>query len=136
MRFTLLPVLLVVATACHGADDTATASRTLDGKKVQFPAKSVPEGVNACIDVLESWSSSTESSDAAADLKKAQEGDHVRLVFAKSVIVEVLNKEIEVSEVVYSAGVFWLRFGDKVQRCTKYENEKWKPFEAWFRQPL
>jgi hypothetical protein len=129
-------MLLFVATACHAADDAAKASRTLDGKKVQFPAKCIPDGVKAAIDVIESCHSSQESSDPAADLKKAQEGDHVRLVFAKSIIVEVTNKELEVSEVVYSAGVFWLRFGDKVQRCTKYENEKWKPFEAWFRQAL
>jgi hypothetical protein len=136
MQFTMIPVLLLVTTACHGADDATKASRMLEGTKAQFPAKTIPDGVKAVIDVLESCHSSQESSDPASDLKKAQEGDHVRFVFAKSIIVVVLNKEVEVSEVVYSAGVFWLRFGDKVQRCAKYENDKWKPFEAWFRQPL
>jgi hypothetical protein len=86
--------------------------------------------------VLESCSASGESSDAAGDLNKAQKGDHVQLVFPKPLKVQVLDKEFEVSEVVYSAGVFWLRFGDKVQRSTKYQHEKWKPFEEWFRQPL
>jgi hypothetical protein len=115
---------------------SSPASRTLDGRKVQFPVRSVPEGMRAFIGVLESCHASQESSDAAADLKKAQEGDHVRMVFAKPVKVEVLNKEYEMSELVYSKGVFWLRFGDKVQRCAKYEFEKWKPFEVWFRQTL
>jgi hypothetical protein len=32
--------------------------------------------------------------------------------------------------------VFWLRCGAKVVRSTKYEHEKWRPFEAWFRQLL
>ena len=45
MRFTLVPVLLFVATASHAADDAIKASGTLDGKKVQFPAKGVAEGV-------------------------------------------------------------------------------------------
>ena len=53
MRFTLVPVVLVVAAACHGADKDATASRTLDGDKVQFPARSIPEGVKAAVGVLQ-----------------------------------------------------------------------------------
>jgi hypothetical protein len=71
-----------------------------------------------------------------ADLKKAQKGDHVRLVFGKPVTVAVLHDKFKVSELVYSAGVFWLRTGNNVVRCSKYEHEKWKPFEAWFRQLL
>jgi hypothetical protein len=136
MRFTLVPILLFVATICHGADDATTASRTLDGMKAQFPARSIADGVTVLTGALKSCHSSSESSDPVADLKKARQGDHVRFVFAKPVTLEVLGEKFEASEVVFSAGVFWLRCGNKVQRCTKYEHEKMKLFEVWYRQLL
>ena len=132
---------------CQGADappkdsgrtleGKTSASRTLEGNTTQFPANSIAEGVKATVAVLESCSSSDAEGYTAADLKKALLGDHVRLVFAKPVTVMVLHDKLEVSEVVYAAGVFWLRCGDKVVRTSKYRFEKWKPFEAWFRQTL
>jgi hypothetical protein len=55
-------------------DEAASASRTLDGEKVEFPPKAIPDGVKACIGVLESCHASQESSDATADLKKPSKG--------------------------------------------------------------
>jgi hypothetical protein len=134
MRFTLVSVLLLVATACHGADDATRASRTLDGQKARFPARRVADGVKAAIGVLESCHD--ESVYHAAELKKAEQGDHVRLVFAKPITVTVLGDRVEVSEVVFGGGVFWVRSGGQVRRYCKYTFEKMKPFEAWFRQTL
>ena len=137
MRFTLVPIVLFVATVCHGADDEVKASGRLGGKKVQFPAKSVAEGVKATVGLLESCSSASDGTVAytAADLKKAQEGDHVRLVFAKPITVTVLDNKIEVSELVFTqplnTGVFWLRVGNDVVRCSKYRFEKERDFVAW-----
>jgi hypothetical protein len=136
MRFTLVPVLLFVATVSHAADDAIKASGTLEGKKVQFPAKGVTEGMKATIGLLESCRS--ESLYDADELKKAEKGDHVRLVFAKPLTVTVLNDKVEFSELVLSlplnTGVFWLRSGDKVRRYSKYEFQKENPFVAWLRE--
>jgi hypothetical protein len=147
MRFTLVPVLLFLAAVCQGADDSRKvssrtveekpmASRRLEGDTSQFPANSLVEGVKATVAVLESCHSSDAETYTAAGLKKAQQGDHVRLVFPKPITVTVLRDEFDVSEVVYADGVFWLRCGAKVVRSTKYEFEKWRPFESWFRQLL
>jgi hypothetical protein len=139
MRWTLVGVLLFVTTACHAADEV-TASGTLDGKKVQFPAKSVAEGVKATIALLESCHSISDGTIAytVADVKNARQGDHVRLVFAKPVTVTVLRNKLKVSELVFTqplnTGVFWLRCGNQVVRCTKYEYQKEKRFVAWRRQ--
>jgi hypothetical protein len=133
MRCVIVLVTVLLAAEVHGADAAATASATLDGKKMQFPEKGVAGGVQATIALLESCHASGEGT--PDDLKKAQEGDHVRLVFAKPVAVRVLNEELEVSELVFTqplnTGVFWLRVGDKVVRCAKYEVEKEKDFIAW-----
>ena len=147
MRFTRVAVLLFLAAVCQGADDPpkassrtlegkTTASRRLEGSTTQFPANSLAEGVKATVAVLESCSSSDAEGYTAADLKRALLGVHVRLVFLKPIAVMVLRDKFEVSEVVYADGVFWLRCGAKVVRSSKYEFEKWKPFEAWFRQAL
>jgi hypothetical protein len=137
MRFTLVPALLFVATACYGADETK-ATRKLEGVKTTFPAKIIKAGVKAAIAALETCHSSMESSDPAADMKRAQEGDHVRVVFAKPVKVEVLNDEYEISEVVFAPdpGVFWIRSGDKVLRCGKYQFQEMQQFQDWYRQTL
>jgi hypothetical protein len=136
MRFTPVLVLLFVATASQGADDAIKASAVLDGKKVQFPAKGVAEGVKATIGLLESCSS--EGVYDAAELKKAEDGDHVRLVFAKPITVRPVNEKVEFSELVFrlpiNTGVFWLRSGDKVRRFTKFQYSKEKPFQDWLRE--
>jgi hypothetical protein len=136
MRFTFVFVILFVMCAAYGADETPKASRKLEGTTAQFPEKSIEKGVNATLGVLQSCSSSSASSEPAADLKKARQGDHVRMVFCKPVRVRVLDESYDVSEVVYADGVFWLRHGDKVQRCTKYHFQEWKAFEEWYRQTL
>jgi hypothetical protein len=149
MRSVAISTMLLFAAIASGADappkasgtvavdDLPKASGTLDGKKVQFPAKGVAEGVKATIGLLESCHAISDGTIAytAADLKKAQQGDHVRLVFTKPITVTVLGNKIKVLELVFTqplnTGVFWLRSGDKVVRCTKYEFEKQRRFEAW-----
>lgn len=70
------------------------------------------------------------------ELKKARKGDHVWLVFARPIEVEVLEKKLKVSEAVFADGVFWLLCGNDVVRCTKYEFDNMEPFRQWFRQLL
>lgn len=128
----LLVVVLVPAGACR-AGDAPKASGTLDGKKVTFPEKSVADGVKAAVGLLESCSD--ESDYKADELKKAGEGDHVRLVFADPITVTVMGKKVAVSELVFrlpmSTGVFWVRTGDTWRRYTKFAFQKEKPFAAW-----
>jgi hypothetical protein len=74
----------------------------------------------------------------AAEFKKAEQGDHVRLVFPKPITVTVMEQKVEVSELVFrrplNTGVFWVRNRDKWRRYSKYEFQKEKPFVAWLRQ--
>ena len=54
-------------------------------------------------------------------------------------MVTILGEKLEVAELVHSTGAtgsFWLHSGDKVYRCAKYEPEKMKPFEEWYRQTM
>ncbi|HEY1192489.1 MAG TPA: hypothetical protein VGE74_33000 [Gemmata sp.] len=133
MRYALASIFVLFAAGVHGADDSAKASATLDGKVVQFPEKGIAGGVKATIALLESCHDS--GTGTAADLKKAQAADHVRLVFAKPIAVTILGDKLEVSELVLTqplnTGVFWLRCGDKVIRCTKYQVAKEKDFIGW-----
>ena len=132
MRYAIVLVAAFSA-GVRGADDASKATATLQGKKMQFPEKGLATGVKATTALLESCAHKIEGT--AAELKKAQEGDYVRLVFAKPVTVTVLDEQLEVSELVFTqplnTGVFWLRVGDKVVRCTKYTIEKEKDFMAW-----
>jgi hypothetical protein len=74
----------------------------------------------------------------ADELKKAEQGDHVRLVFPKPITVTVMRERVEVRELVFrwplNTGVFWVRTGDTWRRYSKYEFQKEEPFAAWFRQ--
>ncbi len=128
-------VVLLTANACW-AEDALKASGTLDGKRVKFPEKSVADGVKATIGLLESCHS--ESLYQADEFKKALQGDHIRLVFAKPITARVNNEQIEFSELVFrlptNTGVFWVRTGEKWRRYSKYEFEKEKPFAAWLRE--
>jgi hypothetical protein len=127
---------VVFVAVLFGAEAPAVgvkASARLSGKEVSFPEQGLLGGARATLALLESCHSMGEGT--AADLKKAQEGDHVRLVFARPVAVTVLEDTMEVSELVFTqplnTGVFWLRAGDKVVRCSKYEPQKEKDFIAW-----
>jgi hypothetical protein len=136
MRCAIVLAAAILVTLAHGADDATKATAILDGKKMQFPEEGLAEGVKATITLLESCHSKGDGT--AADLKKAGEGDHVRLVFAKPTAVTVLDEKLEVSELVFTqplnTGVFWLRCGDKVVRCSKYEPRWEKDFIAWRNQ--
>ena len=136
MRTVLVVTLvLVTAVACR-AEDTPKASGILEGKKVKFPEKAVADGVKATVGLLESCHDS--SLYEADELKKAKQGDHIRLVFAKPITVRVVNEDVEVSELVFrlptNTGVFWLRSGEKWRRYSKYEVQKEEPFRAWLRE--
>jgi hypothetical protein len=138
MRLTLIPVLLFAASTCRGADDAPKASRIVDGMALPFDPKGVAAGVQATLALLESCSSEAwpgPKPPTADDVNKVLQGDHVRVVFAKPVTVKVLNEKVEFRELVFGAGAFWLRSGEKVVRYTKYEHDKFKPFHAWHRQP-
>lgn len=148
MRFIGILAMLLTAALAYGADvspkasdtvvvdDSPKASGTLDGKKVKFSEKGIAEGVKATVVLLESCCS--ESVYNAAEFKKAEQGDHVRLMFAKPIAVTVMNEKVEVSELVVrlplNTGVFWLRSGNKVRRYSKYEFRKAKAFVAWLRK--
>jgi len=136
MRSVLLAVVVfVTADACR-AGDAPKATGTMDGKKVTFPEKGVADGVKATVGLLESCSS--ESLYEADEFKKAQQEDHVRLVFAKPITVTVMREKVEISELVFrlplNTGVFWLRSGDKVRRYSKYRFQREEPFAAWLRE--
>jgi hypothetical protein len=79
-----------------------------------------------------------ESVSDADELRRAERGDHVRLVFAEPVAVAVLGEKVKVSELVFrlpvNTGVFWVRAGDTWRRYSKYEFRKEKPLAEWLRE--
>ncbi|QEL19926.1 hypothetical protein [Limnoglobus roseus] len=133
MRCSLVLVVVFFVADVPAADEAPKASATRDGKKCKFPEKGVAAGVEATTALLETCRD--KAAGTADDMKKARDGDHVRLVFAKPVAVMVGDMKLEVSELVLTlplnTGVFWLRAGDKVIRCTKYRFEKEEDFLAW-----
>ena len=133
MRCVAVLVAALFVAEIHGADAAAKASATIDGGKLQFPEKGTAGGVEATTAILESCHDKCDGTDS--DMRKAREGDHVRLVFAVPVTVTVSGGKLEVSELVLTqpldTGVFWLRTGDKVVRCAKYRFEKEAGFVAW-----
>jgi hypothetical protein len=136
MRCVLATLVVLFAAAAYAADDSPKASGRLEGKLVLFPEKGIADGVKATIGLLESCHN--ESLYQADEFKKALHGDHVRLVFAKSITAGVMSEKIEFSELVFrlpmNIGVFWVRTGDKWRRYCKYEFQKEEPFTAWLRE--
>jgi hypothetical protein len=133
MRCLILAVfLLVSATAVHGANDAPRATGIIEGQKVKFPEKGIAEGVKATVGLLESCCD--ESLFQAAELQKARQGDHIRLVFPTPISVTVMRDKLDVSEVIFSRGVFWLQSRNTFRRYSKYRFEKVKPFEEWRQQ--
>jgi hypothetical protein len=128
---------LLVAPLCYGADAPipagSTIRGTIDGKKVTYPPKTIAEGVKVTVGMLESCHTADQDAKlyTSADLKKALKKDHLRLVFSRPTKVKVLGNTIEVSELVFGGGVFWVRSGNKVWRCTKYEFGPSQRFEKW-----
>jgi hypothetical protein len=144
MRYLAAGVALMVVTASIRAEDLPKATRVIDGKKTTYPDKTIRDGVRALRDVLEAchtlgdsrFENGKEIKYTAEDVKKAQKGDHVRFVFSKPLLVDVLEKELDATEVVFANGAFWLVCKTGVMRCSKYEYEKMKKFEDWYRQTL
>ena len=138
MRGVLLVVALTVTgTACR-ADDALTANGTLHGKRVKFPEQGLAEGAKATIALLQSCHHVDEVTPALADLKKARQGDHIRLVFRTPVGVKILDKTFDVSEVIFTqpsnTGVFWLRANRRLVRCAMFEPQKQTDFSIWLKQ--
>ena len=144
MRYFAAVVALTVVTASICAEEPPKATRVIDGTKYTFPDKTIRDGVRALRDVLEAchtegdsrFENGKEIKYTADDVKKAQKGDHVRFVFSKPLLVDVLEKELDATEVVFANGAFWLMCEKQVVRCSKYEYEKMKKFEEWYRQTL
>jgi hypothetical protein len=136
MRWSIAALVVLFGAVAHGADDAPKVSGALDGKQLKFPEKGIADGVKATVGLLESCHD--KSLFEADELKKAEQGDHIRFVFPKPITVRVVNEEVEVSELVFrrplNTGVFWVRTGDKWRRYSKYEVQKEKPFEEWLRQ--
>ena len=138
MRRTAILLASLLLTEAHGADPVPKASGVLDGQKIQFPEKGIEEGTRATLALLKSCGNTSEGT--ADDLKKALAGDHIRLVFPQPVKVYLCYQKFEVTEVILTqplnTGVFWLRVGDKVVRCSKYQFEKIKDFTTWRDQAI
>lgn len=136
MRSVLLAIVVLVAADAGRAGDAPKATGAVDSKKVTFPEEGVADGVKATVGLLESCCD--KSLYQADEFKKAQQGDHVRLVFAKPTQVTVMGEKVEVSELVFrlplETGVFWVRSGDEVRRYAKYQCQKEEPFVAWLRK--
>jgi hypothetical protein len=136
MRKVILVVLVLVTAGACRAEDAPKATGLLEGKKVKFPEAGIAGGVKATVGLLESCHD--ESVYQADEFKKAEQGDHVRLVFAKPITVTVMGEKVKVSELVFrlpmNTGVFWLRSGDKWRRYSKYEFRKEGPFVTWLRE--
>ena len=138
MRGVLLVVAFAMTAAACRADDALTATGILHGKRVKFQEAGRLQGAKVTIALLESCHDVDETTPALADLKKAREGDHVRLVFTKPVRVTILDKAFDVSEVVFTqptnSGVFWLLARRRLVRCTKFEPQNISSFNAWLKQ--
>ena len=136
MRCALATLVVLFAVVAQGADDAPKATGTLEGKKIKFPEKGIADGVKATVGLLRSCHA--ESLYQADELKRAKQGDHVRWMFPKPILVTVMSEKVEVSERVFrrplNTGVFWARTGDKWRRYSKYEPEKVEPFVAWLQQ--
>jgi hypothetical protein len=134
---TLLAIVAVLCgTVAQGADDAPKASGIRDGKRITFPAKGIADGAKAAVSLLESCHDEGLYQDN--ERKLAEQGDHIRLVFAKPIPVTIMGKKIEMSELIFrlpsNTGVFWVRDGDTWRRYAKYEFQKEKPFTTWLRE--
>jgi len=144
MRYLLTAAALTMATTAICAEDLPKVTRVIDGRKTTYPEKTIRDGVRALSDVLEAchyladsrFENGKEIQYTADDVKTAQKGDHVRFVFSKLLLVDVLDKELDVSEAVFANGAFWLVCKKGVVRCSKYEHDKMDRFEKWYRQTL
>ncbi len=132
----IVAAVVVWFAAPLAADESPRASGRLEAKPLAFAQKGIADGVKATIGLLESCHD--ESLYQADEFKKAEQGDHVRLVFARPITAKVMNEKIAFSELVFrlpmNTGVFWVRTGDTWRRYAKYEFPKEAPFTAWLRQ--
>lgn len=133
-RSILLTTILMLAAGSGPAAEPPQATGILDGKPIVFAQRTVPVGAKAALALLESCHD--ESLFAAEELRTAERGDHLRLVFAEPISVTIQGERLPAAEVVLRlptrTGVFWVRSGEKVRRFAKYEFEHERPFAAWF----
>ncbi len=128
--------ILILMTIGPGSPDLPKVSGILEGRNVTFTEKARENALKAILPLLGSCHSADTGTEA--DLKKAETGDHVRLVLEKP--IPIPGEATEITEIVFTqpinTGVFWLRSGDRVLRRTKYEPAKTYAFEAWLRQAV
>lgn len=138
MRFALVLSAIFFGATTSFADDLPSATRVIEREKTTFPIDSLTQGLKVTLAVVESCHSLNDGrvNPTIDDVKKARKGDHVRFVFARPRTIKVLGQNLKASEVIYADGVFWLRNGDQVFRCAKYEPDKWDRFLEWSRQTL
>ena len=138
MRCVLTLAILFVATACHGAEEPAKVIRVIEGVKATFPAKSIPIGVKLLTGVLDSCHDVSDGTVkyTGDDLTKAKKGDHARFEFPTPLTGKFRGQKLEISEVVFGDGVFWLVCGKEIKRYTKYTHPEISRFEEWYRQTL
>src|SRR5437764_12817024 len=119
MRFVLVPVLVLSAAAARAAEDPPKATWTVDGKTYEFAKEGMKDGVKVVLGFLGSCTSQTVPAGGLGytrdDLKKARAGDHFRLVFGKARSVEVMNKPVEVTELVVASGAIWVRSWENIR---------------------
>ena len=131
-RFIFVGMLLIAGLA-QGAEERVTAVISLDGKKQPIAEKEMAPGVKATVTLLESCTDV--SPGTITDLTRAQAGNHIRFHFPSPIKVNIAGESLSVSEIVLTqplnTGVFWLRSGDKVIRCTKYQFKKLEAYQAW-----
>ncbi len=135
MRCALAMVIVLIAAVAQGAEESTEASGSFEGKRITFPAMGIADGVKATLGLLESCHD--ESLYRAEERENAEQGDHIRLLFAEPVAATVMGERVAVLELLFrpplNTGVFWVRAGDRWRRYTKYEFQKEEPFTAWLR---
>lgn len=135
MRFRIAAVLILFTAVAQPAEDTPKATWRIQGANYEVAKQSVKGSLKVVLECLESCAYG-ETADRNGqkytkdDLEKALAGDHFQVVFEKARMVTVINKPLEVTELVIAAGSIWVRSGDKVHRFAKYGYKQWDAFLA------
>src|SRR5262245_27703164 len=120
MRFVLVPALILFAAVARAAEDPPRATWTVEGDTYEFGKEGRKDGVTVVLRCLRSCAAETVPRGGKDytkdDLKKARAGEHFHLVLGKARTVEVMNKPVEVTELVMSSGAIWVRSGGKIRR--------------------
>ncbi len=135
MQCALAILVVLFAAVWQTGDQAAKVSGGIDGKQVTFRSTEIPAGVKVTLAMLQSCID--DSLYNADELKAAENGDHIRLLFSNPTKATVMEHQIEFSEIVFrlpeGTGVFWVHTADKWLRYSKYAPDKADKFDAWLR---